>query len=83
MTVPEVAWALGRFYMGLPTRAATRPRAYGLDRVPKSGGAVYAINMRPAADAQQIDTTELTAEDVVARIEELVRARRAAPSAAQ
>lgn len=42
-----------------------------------------AINMRPAADAQQIDTTDLTAEDVVARIEELVRARRAAPSAAQ
>ena len=42
-----------------------------------------AINMRPAADAQQIDTTDLTAEDVVERIEELVRARRAAPSAAQ
>jgi cytidylate kinase len=42
-----------------------------------------AINMRPSADAQQIDTTDLTAEDVVERIEELVRARRAAPSAAQ
>ena len=35
------------------------------------------------ADAQQIDTTDLTAEDVVERIEELVRACRAAPSAAQ
>jgi cytidylate kinase len=34
-----------------------------------------AINMRPAADAIQIDTTELGVEDVVARIEQLVRAR--------
>ncbi|MDX6399314.1 MAG: pantoate ligase / CMP/dCMP kinase [Gaiellaceae bacterium] len=33
-----------------------------------------AINMRPAADAVQIDTTELGVEDVVAQIEELVQA---------
>jgi cytidylate kinase len=31
--------------------------------------------MRPAADAEQIDTTSLDIDDVVARIEELVRAR--------
>ena len=36
-----------------------------------------AINMRPAADAVQIDTTELAVEDVVERIERLVRARTA------
>jgi len=31
--------------------------------------------MQPAADAKQIDTTDLEVDDVVARIEELVRAR--------
>jgi CMP/dCMP kinase len=36
-----------------------------------------AAQMRPAADAQRIDTTDLTVEDVVARIEELVRGARA------
>jgi cytidylate kinase len=33
-----------------------------------------AINMRPAPDAIQIDTTDLAVEDVVSRIEQLVRA---------
>jgi len=37
-----------------------------------------AARMRPADDAVQIDTTELDVEDVVARIEELVRARQPA-----
>ncbi|HEX5799480.1 MAG TPA: (d)CMP kinase [Gaiellaceae bacterium] len=37
-----------------------------------------AVNMRPAADAVEIDTTDLAVEDVVARIEELVRAHVAA-----
>jgi cytidylate kinase len=36
-----------------------------------------AVNMRPAADAIEIDTTELEVGEVVARIEELVRARAA------
>ncbi len=36
-----------------------------------------AINMRPAEDAIQIDTTDLEVDEVVARIEELVVARRA------
>lgn len=34
--------------------------------------------MEPAEDAEQIDTTDLEVEDVVARIEELIRARSAA-----
>jgi cytidylate kinase len=33
-----------------------------------------AVNMRPADDAVQIDTTDLAVDEVVARIEELVRA---------
>ena len=36
-----------------------------------------AARMQPAQDAQQIDTTDLRVEDVVERIEELVRARSA------
>jgi cytidylate kinase len=37
-----------------------------------------AERMRPAEDAQQIDTTDLRVEDVVERIEQMVRARSAA-----
>jgi len=37
-----------------------------------------AAQMRPAPDAETIDTTELHVDDVVARIEELVRARQPA-----
>jgi 1-acyl-sn-glycerol-3-phosphate acyltransferase len=40
----DAAWAVGRIYMGVPARVATRARAYGVDRVPASGGAVLAIN---------------------------------------
>ena len=44
MTVQDVTWALGRRYMGWPTRLFTRARAYGRERVPANGGLVYAIN---------------------------------------
>ena len=37
-----------------------------------------AARMRPADDAVEIDTTDLEVDDVVARIEELVRARQPA-----
>jgi 1-acyl-sn-glycerol-3-phosphate acyltransferase len=40
----DAAWAVGRFYMGLPARLATRARVYGREHVPATGGAVYAIN---------------------------------------
>ena len=36
------------------------------------------VRMQPAEDAEQIDTTELDVEDVVARIERMVRARQPA-----
>jgi cytidylate kinase len=38
-----------------------------------------AAQMRPAPDAEQIDTTHLAVDEVVARIEQLVRARAAVP----
>jgi 1-acyl-sn-glycerol-3-phosphate acyltransferase len=40
----DAAWAAGRVYMGLPAKLLTRARVYGRDRVPATGGAVYAIN---------------------------------------
>ena len=44
MTTQDVTWATGRVYMGWPARWVTRARAYGRDRVPTSGGVVYAAN---------------------------------------
>jgi 1-acyl-sn-glycerol-3-phosphate acyltransferase len=40
----DLAWAIGRIYIGWPVRLMTRPRVRGLENVPKTGGAVYAIN---------------------------------------
>jgi 1-acyl-sn-glycerol-3-phosphate acyltransferase len=40
----DVAWAIGRIYMGWPVRLFTRARAVGVENVPSTGGAVYAIN---------------------------------------
>jgi 1-acyl-sn-glycerol-3-phosphate acyltransferase len=40
----DVAWAIGRIYIGWPVRLFTRARAVGLDNVPKAGGFVYAVN---------------------------------------
>lgn len=44
MNATDVAWAIGRIYIGWPVRFFTRARALGLENVPKTGGAVYAIN---------------------------------------
>ena len=44
MTTQDFMWKIGRVYMGRPTRFFTRGKAYGLDRVPRTGGVVYAIN---------------------------------------
>ena len=44
MRSEDAVWAVGRIYMGLPTRWLTRARVYGRDRVPRVGGCVYAMN---------------------------------------
>jgi len=44
VTVQDFTWAIGRVYMGWPTLLFTRARAYGRERIPASGGLVYAIN---------------------------------------
>ena len=61
-------------------RMADRP-GIGADALAtdlRARDAYDAARMQPAEDAQQIDTTDLRVEDVVERIEELVRARSAA-----
>jgi 1-acyl-sn-glycerol-3-phosphate acyltransferase len=44
VSAADVAWAIGRIYIGWPVRLITRARAVGLDNVPKTGGVVYAVN---------------------------------------
>jgi 1-acyl-sn-glycerol-3-phosphate acyltransferase len=44
VSATDVAWAIGRIYIGWPVRLFTRARAVGLENVPTTGGAVYAIN---------------------------------------
>jgi 1-acyl-sn-glycerol-3-phosphate acyltransferase len=44
VSATDVVWAVGRIYIGWPVRLFTRARALGLENVPKTGGAVYAIN---------------------------------------
>jgi 1-acyl-sn-glycerol-3-phosphate acyltransferase len=44
VSATDVVWAIGRIYIGWPVRLFTRARALGLENVPKTGGAVYAIN---------------------------------------
>ncbi len=68
--------------------AATRARRREAERPDIAGDALVtdlrrrderdAPRLRPAADAEQIDTTDLEVDDVVSRIEELVQQRLAA-----
>jgi 1-acyl-sn-glycerol-3-phosphate acyltransferase len=44
VTREDLAWAIGRVYMGQPVRLLTRPRTFGRENVPATGGLVYAIN---------------------------------------
>ena len=52
-----LAWKLGRVYMGLPARALSRLRAYGVDRIPRTGGLVLAINHLHWIDVPIVGTT--------------------------
>ncbi len=44
MAYGDFAWATSRLWIGSAAKLLTRGRAYGLDRLPKSGGCVLAIN---------------------------------------
>ena len=69
MTAHDIAWATGRFYMGGPARLFTRARAYGADRVPKTGGLVYAINHFHWLDVPIVGGLSPRNVDFVAKIE--------------
>jgi len=40
----DVVWTFGKPLLGFPAAVATRLRSYGAERMPRSGGAVLAIN---------------------------------------
>ncbi len=69
LTGQQVAWALGRVYMGWPTRAVSRARAYGRDRVPAQGGLVYAINHLHWLDVPLVGALSPRVVDFVAKVE--------------
>jgi 1-acyl-sn-glycerol-3-phosphate acyltransferase len=69
VTVPDATWAVGRVYMGWPTRLLTRARAYGRDRVPRTGGAVYAINHLHWIDIPVVGVVSPRTVHFVAKVE--------------
>src|SRR5665213_439989 len=68
---PEIFWAFGRRTMGWPTLLATRGRAYGRERVPASGGLVYAINHLNWIDVPIVGVLSPRNIDFVAKAEVL------------
>jgi 1-acyl-sn-glycerol-3-phosphate acyltransferase len=65
----KLAWALGRRYMGWPTLLATRARAYGRERLPKTGGLVYAVNHMHWLDIPLVGLLSPRNIDFVAKVE--------------
>jgi 1-acyl-sn-glycerol-3-phosphate acyltransferase len=55
--------------MGWPARFFTRPRAYGRDRVPKTGGLVYAVNHMHWIDIPLVGLLSPRNIDFVAKVE--------------
>ncbi len=64
-----LAWKLGRVYMGVPARFMTRARAYGVERVPRTGGLVLAMNHMHWIDIPLIGTLSPRDLDFVAKSE--------------
>jgi 1-acyl-sn-glycerol-3-phosphate acyltransferase len=69
LTGPELAWAIGRRTMGWPTRLVTRVHAYGRERIPATGGLVYAINHLHWIDVPIVGVTSPRNIDFVAKAE--------------
>jgi 1-acyl-sn-glycerol-3-phosphate acyltransferase len=65
----ELAWAIGRRTMGWPTWLFVRIRTYGIDRVPPTGGLVYAINHMHWIDIPVIGVVSPRNIDFVAKVE--------------
>jgi len=69
LTGDQIAWSLGRVYMGGPARLVTRARAYGRERVPATGGLVYAINHLHWIDVPLVGVLSPRNVDFVAKAE--------------
>jgi 1-acyl-sn-glycerol-3-phosphate acyltransferase len=65
----SIAWAIGRWYMGMPARLATRARAYGTERMPRAGGLVLAINHLHWIDIPLVGVMSPRDIDFVAKVE--------------
>jgi 1-acyl-sn-glycerol-3-phosphate acyltransferase len=68
----NVAWAIGRRTMGWPTWLAARIRTYGRDRVPATGGVVYAANHMHWLDIPVLGIVSPRNIDFVAKFEAVV-----------
>jgi 1-acyl-sn-glycerol-3-phosphate acyltransferase len=69
VSASNIAWALGRRYMGWPTLLATRGRAYGRERLPRTGGLVYAVNHMHWLDIPLVGVFSPRNIDFVAKVE--------------
>jgi len=69
LTSSELAWRVGRVYMGWPARTLARVRAYGVERVPPTGGLVYAINHFHWIDVPIVGAMSPRNVDFVAKVE--------------
>jgi len=65
----ETAWRYGRPTLGTLTRLLTRVEAFGRDRVPASGGLVYAINHVHWVDIPVVGVVSPRNVDFVAKVE--------------
>jgi 1-acyl-sn-glycerol-3-phosphate acyltransferase len=69
MSYGDTAWRIGRVGLGWPTLLATRPRAYGLDRLPRTGGVVLAVNHLHWMDVPVVGVVSPRTINFVAKIE--------------
>ncbi len=65
----DLAWRIGRVWMGWPTQLLTRVRAYGRDRIARSGGLVLAINHLHWIDIPVVGVVSPRTVDFVAKVE--------------
>jgi 1-acyl-sn-glycerol-3-phosphate acyltransferase len=69
VTTQDLTWALGRRYMGWPAQFVTRARAYGRERVPATGGLVYAMNHMHWLDVPVVGSLSPRNVSFVAKVE--------------
>ena len=69
MEAADLAWVLGRIYMGIPARLASRARLYGRERMPLAGGVVLAVNHLHWIDIPIVGATSPRTIHFVAKVE--------------